>query len=852
MRRRACRCLPALRRRTAIQLNDTHPALAIPELMRLLVDLEQLDWETAWEVTTRTFAYTNHTVLPEALERWPVALLGRVLPRHLQLIYEINHRFLTEVRQRFPNDDERYQRMSIIEEGPEQRVRMAHLAIVGGHAVNGVAALHTDILKADVFRDFYELWPQKFSNKTNGITQRRWLKKANPPLADLITEAIGEGWVTDLFQLKRLSPLAADGAFADKWRAAKRDNKLHLMEIITNQYQHRGQTITLNPDSLFDCQVKRIHEYKRQLLNALHAITLYNRIKDNPHGNHLPRTIIFGGKAAPGYVLAKRIIKLINAIGDKVNHDADVGELLRVVFLADYRVSLAERIFPAAELSEQISTAGTEASGTGNMKFALNGALTIGTMDGANIEIREEVGDDNIFIFGLTTAQVHALKPHYNPWEYYQQHAELRRALDQIRDGFFSPEDRDLFRDIIETLLGNGRDNYLLLADYEAYIACQERVSATYRRPEEWTQEVDSQHGAHGEVLDGSHDHRVRRRDLGPEASADRERLIGLAKLSLRRTCYPLVYMANARHKESLDDHSMECTSLARALCMIALAAGLCSTPACPVDAQASGGAAAATQAESLWDRETLTGDWAGVRTRLAAAGITLSVQEQSEVWANLTGGLRTGTAANGLTTAALTVDLARTLPWTSTTFFVNAFQIHGRGPSTKLVENQQLLSNIEATPSTKLYNLWLESQFFGDRLNVRIGQGGANDELMLVPSAALFLNSSPGFPDWPGAEPAFRRSELSFSDSNGARAAHAHRPVDPRRSGIQRRPGRSWPWGSTGARPLRHRLPVAGPGARLRRTLVRRWAGATIACTAGPLQDRGLVPRRGLRGSSA
>jgi starch phosphorylase len=473
--------------RTAIQLNDTHPALAIPELMRLLVDLEQLDWETAWGITTQTFAYTNHTVLPEALERWPVALLGRVLPRHLQLIYEINHRFLNEVRQRFPNDAERCRRMSIIAEGPEQRVRMAHLAIVGGHAVNGVAALHTDILKTEVFRDFYELWPEKFSNKTNGITQRRWLKKANPPLADLITAAIGEGWVTDLFQLKRLVPLAADGAFADKWRAAKRDNKLHLMEIIKTQYQHRGQTITLNPDSLFDCQVKRIHEYKRQLLNALHAITLYNRIKDNPHGNHLPRTIIFGGKAAPGYVLAKRIIKLINAIGDKVNHDADVGELLRVVFLADYRVSLAERIFPAAELSEQISTAGTEASGTGNMKFALNGALTIGTMDGANIEIREEVGDDNIFIFGLTTAQVHALKPHYNPWEYYQQHAELRRALDQIRDGFFSPEDRDLFRDIIETLLGNGRDNYLLLADYEAYIACQERVSATYRRPEEWT-----------------------------------------------------------------------------------------------------------------------------------------------------------------------------------------------------------------------------------------------------------------------------------------------------------------------------------------------------------------------------
>jgi starch phosphorylase len=331
------------------------------------------------------------------------------------------------------------------------------------------------------------MWPEKFSNKTNGITPCRWLKKANPPLSDLITEAIGEGWITDLFQLKRLAPLVADAAFAHKWRAAKRTNKLRLLEIIKNQYQHRGQAITLNPDSLFDCQVKRIHEYKRQLLNALHAITLYNRIKDNPHDNHLPRTIIFGGKAAPGYFLAKLIIKLINAIGDRVNHDAHVGHVLRVVFLADYRVSLAECIFPAAELSEQISTAGTEASGTDHMKFALNGALTIGTMDGANIGIRDEIGDDNLFIFGLTASEVNALQPHYNPWEYYRQPAELRRALDQIRDRFFSPEDPGLFRDIIEALLGSGRDRYLLLADYGAYIACQERVSETYRRPEAWT-----------------------------------------------------------------------------------------------------------------------------------------------------------------------------------------------------------------------------------------------------------------------------------------------------------------------------------------------------------------------------
>jgi starch phosphorylase len=474
--------------KNAIQLNDTHPALAIPELMRLLVDVEQLDWDTAWDLTTRTFAYTNHTVMPEALERWRVDLLGRVLPRHLQLIYEINQRFLNQVRQRFPNDDERCRRMSIIEEGDEKRVRMANLAIVGGHTVNGVAALHTDILKTEVFRDFYDMWPEKFSNKTNGITQRRWLKKANPQLSALISEAIGNDWVTDLFQLKRLTDFATDAAFADTWRSVKRDNKLRLMEIIMYQYRRRGQTLTLNPDSLFDCQVKRIHEYKRQLLNTLHAITLYNRIKDNPHGPHVPRTIIFGGKAAPGYFLAKLIIKLITAIGDRINHDGDVGDLLRVVFLADYRVSLAEQIFPAAELSEQISTAGTEASGTGNMKFALNGALTIGTMDGANIEIREEVGDDNIFIFGLTADEVKALKPQYDPWDYYHQHAELRRALDQIRDGFFSPDDRYLFRDIIETLLGSGRDTYLLLADYSAYIACQERVSETYCHPDLWTQ----------------------------------------------------------------------------------------------------------------------------------------------------------------------------------------------------------------------------------------------------------------------------------------------------------------------------------------------------------------------------
>jgi glycogen phosphorylase len=474
--------------KTAIQLNDTHPALAIAELMRILVDIEELGWEEAWEITTKTFGYTNHTVMPEALERWPIDLLGYVLPRHLQIIYEINHRFMQVVRERFPNDDGRCARMSIIEEGGEKRVRMANLAIVGSHSVNGVAALHSEILKDSVFRDFYELWPEKFNNKTNGITQRRWLKKSNPKLSEAITEAIGDGWVTDLFELKKLIPLAKKPALWEKWRKVKRENKEKLGAIIKDQYQKRGIDLKINPDSLFDCQVKRIHEYKRQLLNVLHAITLYNKIKDSPSGFFVPRTVIFGGKAAPGYHMAKLIIKLINAVGQTVNNDPAVRDLLKVVFLADYRVSLAEKIFPASELSEQISTAGTEASGTGNMKFALNGALTIGTMDGANVEIREEVGDDNIFIFGLTTEQVNELKPHYNPWDYYNSNAELRRVLDMIAGGFFSPYQRDLFQPIFNTLLRDGGDQYLLLADYASYIECQQRVSQTYNNPEKWTE----------------------------------------------------------------------------------------------------------------------------------------------------------------------------------------------------------------------------------------------------------------------------------------------------------------------------------------------------------------------------
>jgi starch phosphorylase len=472
--------------KVAIQLNDTHPALAIPELMRILVDLEELDWDEAWAITTATFGYTNHTVLPEALERWPVSLLGAMLPRHLQIIYEINRRSLDEVRARWGNDEARCRRMSIIDEEGERRVRMATLAVVGSHSVNGVAKLHSHILTSEVFRDFHELTPQKFSNKTNGITQRRWLLKSNPELAQLISEAIGPGWVTDLPQLRQLIPRADDPAFAEAWRAAKRQGKLRLAETIRRHYQRRGIALAVDPDSLFDVQVKRIHEYKRQLLNALHIITLYNRLKDNPHRDALPRTVVLAGKAAPGYAMAKLIIRLINAVGDVVNADPAVRDRLSVAFLADYRVSLAEQIFPGAELSEQISTAGMEASGTGNMKFALNGAVTIGTMDGANIEIREEVGDDNIFIFGLSAAEVAALRPHYDPWQYYHANPELARVLDMIRDDAFSRGEPGLFRPLVDSLLAGG-DRYFLLADYASYVGCQERVARAYRDQEAWT-----------------------------------------------------------------------------------------------------------------------------------------------------------------------------------------------------------------------------------------------------------------------------------------------------------------------------------------------------------------------------
>jgi glycogen phosphorylase len=466
--------------KVAIQLNDTHPSIAIPELMRMLVDDERLHWDNAWEITMRTFGYTNHTVLPEALEKWPVSLMERVLPRHLQIIYEINRRFLDRVSIRFPGDAERSSRMSIIEEGPERRVRMASLSIVGSHSINGVAALHSDILKTRLFRDFYELWPERFNNKTNGITQRRWLMLCNPDLSELITSRIGNGWVRELDELRKLEPLAGDPAFHEQWMKVKRKNKERLAQYIAEQCE-----VEVSPDSMFDIQVKRFHEYKRQLLNALHVVTLYNRIRSGRAGTMCPRTVLFSGKAAPGYYTAKLIIKLINAIAKTVNGDPAARDLLRVAFIPNYSVSVAERIIPAADLSEQISTAGTEASGTGNMKFSLNGALTIGTLDGANVEIAEEVGDDNIFIFGLKAPEVESLKASgYNAREWYDRQPELRESIEMIAGGFFTPEEPHLFRDITGELLGG--DQYLLFADFEAYVKCQERVGGMFKDRHAW------------------------------------------------------------------------------------------------------------------------------------------------------------------------------------------------------------------------------------------------------------------------------------------------------------------------------------------------------------------------------
>ena len=467
-----------------VQLNDTHPAVAIPELMRLLIDDEGLEWDEAFEIARGTFAYTNHTVLPEALETWGVELFGRLLPRHLEIILEIDRRFRSRVQERFPGDAAREERMAIISGGV---VRMAHLAIVGSHTVNGVAALHTEILKDRIFNDFHELWPDRITSVTNGVTQRRWMLKANPGLSDLIDGAIldpevdGDGWHVELEQLARLEPFADDAAFRERWRAVKARNKVRLAEMV-----RREAGVRLDPQMMVDVHVKRMHEYKRQLLNALRVIDSYLELREHPAADVVPRAVLFGGKAAPTYHTAKLIIELINAVAEVVNGDEKVSKLLKVAFIPDYRVSLAEQIFPGSDLSEQISTAGFEASGTGNMKFALNGALTIGTLDGANVEIDEKVGRENIFIFGLTADEVEAAKEGgYNPRERYESSPRLKRVLDFVASGLLSPEDPGLFRPLIEGLLHH--DPFMVLADFDAYVAAQGEVDVVYRDPEEWT-----------------------------------------------------------------------------------------------------------------------------------------------------------------------------------------------------------------------------------------------------------------------------------------------------------------------------------------------------------------------------
>ena len=468
--------------KAAIQLNDTHPALAVAELMRLLVDEFELKWEIAWEITSATIAYTNHTLLPEALERWPVGLMERVVPRHLQIINEINRRFLTKVETLWPGDHDRIRRMSIIEEGHEGQVRMANLAIVGGHSVNGVSRLHSELVKTRLVPDFYELWPERFSNKTNGVTQRRWLLMANPGLAGLLDETVGPGWATDLEQLRGIEPHVDDSEFQKRFRAIKRANKERLARVI-----NRIAQVDVDPNGIFDVQAKRIHEYKRQLLMALGIVHQYLALVEDGVEPAAPRTYIMAGKAAPGYWAAKMLIKLINSLGAVINNDPRTHGMIKVAFLPDYRVSLAEKIIPAADVSEQISTAGMEASGTGNMKFAMNGALTIGTMDGANIEIHEAVGADNIFIFGLTAEQIADLVPgrNYHPNDYYESDPRIKRVLDELASDRFCPEEPGLFRWIRDVLLN--RDTYFLLADFASYIETQNEISREYIEPAVWT-----------------------------------------------------------------------------------------------------------------------------------------------------------------------------------------------------------------------------------------------------------------------------------------------------------------------------------------------------------------------------
>jgi starch phosphorylase len=471
--------------KVAIQLNDTHPALAVAELMRILVDEEDVPWLQAWQITTRTFGYTNHTLMPEALEKWPVSLMRELVPRHLEIIYEVNRRFLQEAAPILGNDPTKLGRVSLIEEDGDPKVRMANLAIVGSHSVNGVAAIHTELLKQTVVHEFAEIWPEKFNNKTNGITPRRWLLEANPQLAGLITDRIGSGWITDLEQLAALTPLATDPAFQREFREVKHANKIELTRLIRELVR-----VTVNPESLFDVQAKRLHEYKRQLLNALHVIHLYLDLLEDPNQEFTPRTNIFAAKAAPGYTMAKLIIKLINNIGAVVNRDPRIQDKLKCVFLPDYRVTLAEELIPGADVSEQISTAGKEASGTGNMKLALNGALTVGTLDGANVEIRDAVGAENIYIFGLTVEEIGELRRRgYNPWEQYQSDARIRRVLDALGSEMFCPGQPGLFAPIVDSLLNRG-DEYFVLADLPAYIDVQERVARDFRDPAAWSEKA--------------------------------------------------------------------------------------------------------------------------------------------------------------------------------------------------------------------------------------------------------------------------------------------------------------------------------------------------------------------------
>jgi len=472
--------LDNLHKNYTLQLNDTHPSIGIPELMRLLVDEHDIQWERAWSITSQTFAYTNHTILPEALERWSVPLFKDLLPRHTEIIYEINRRFLAEVALRFPDDKDLLGRLSIIDESGDKFIRMAYLATIGSYSVNGVAALHTELLEKYVLQDFYKLNPEKFSNKTNGVTPRRWLLLSNPPLSKLISDKIGTTWITQLDDLKKLIPLADDKEFQKQWMEAKFSVKKRL-----SQYVKTNLNLDIDPTSIFDVQVKRIHEYKRQLLNAMQIIAFYNRLKKNPKLDMTPRTFIFGGKAAPGYVMAKLIIKLINSVAEVINNDKDINGKIKIIFLPDYNVRFGQRVYPAADVSEQVSTAGKEASGTGNMKFALNGALTVGTLDGANIEIREQVGAENFFLFGLHTDEVLTLKEQgYNPREYYQNNPELKMVIDQLASGFFSHGETNVFKPIVDSLMNH--DEYMLCADFQAYLDCQDQVDIAYKDKSRW------------------------------------------------------------------------------------------------------------------------------------------------------------------------------------------------------------------------------------------------------------------------------------------------------------------------------------------------------------------------------